>query len=127
MSPVQNVSATDRYVRLRWLALGGHALALTAAALLGFQLDVPALGAVLFIEVATAAWLSLRRPYVHGDASRWLVAIMLLDAGLLVALLYLTGGPHNPMSVVVMVNVALAAVLLPPSRATLVTLSLIHI
>lgn len=109
------------YLRLRWLALAGHAAGLIAAWSYGFALHLPAVCGILAVELVSALALSAYAPQRRPAAGRWLVGLMLLDAVLLMALLYLTGGPHNPMSVVIMVNVALAAVLLRPRAAAAVT------
>jgi hypothetical protein len=44
-----------------------------------------------------------------------LAAVMMLDIALLTAVLYYTGGPFNPFSFLYLVNIALAAVILPPA------------
>ncbi len=126
MNPIE--LSTDRtsaalrgYARLRWLACAGHFAALGVTWALGFALDLPALAVVLGVELAAGLAVHVRRPAQGEHAEAWLVGLMLLDAVVLIALLYLTGGPHNPMSVVVMVNIAMAAIMLPPSRAWGVT------
>src|SRR4029079_1827826 len=43
-----------------------------------------------------------------------MVSDILLDVGFLMSVLYYTGGPFNPFSFLYLVNVALAAVILPP-------------
>lgn len=110
-------AALRGYVRLRWLAFAGHVVALCATWSLGFALDLPALSAVLGVELAAGMAVAAARPSQGDRAAAWLVWLMALDVVVLIALLYLTGGPHNPMSVVVMVNIAMAAVMLPPARA----------
>jgi two-component system sensor histidine kinase RegB len=99
---------------LRWGALAGQlATILVVDRVMGIDLPLVPLGAVLAIgvvsNVALNAW---RRRADVSDAM--LAAVMLLDVGLLTAALYLTGGPFNPFSFLYLVNVALAAMLLPP-------------
>ena len=105
------------YVRLRWLAIGAQVCALGAAWVYGFEVLLPWTGAVVAIELLFAVALSFvdlsRRPRQEV----WLIGLLCVDVVALVALLYLTGGPHNPMSVAVMVFVALAAVMLRPAFA----------
>jgi two-component system sensor histidine kinase RegB len=69
---------------------------------------------VLAIEVASNAAAELWRRRAAEVSERALGALMLLDVGLLTALLSLTGGPLNPFSSLYLVNIALAAVVLSP-------------
>lgn len=99
---------------LRWGALAGQlATILVVDRGMGIDLPLVPLGVVLAIgvvsNVALNAW---RRRADVSDAM--LAAVMLLDVGLLTAALYYTGGPFNPFSFLYLVNVALAAMLLPP-------------
>lgn len=105
-------------VRLRWLAVMSQALAvLVVKGLVGLDLSA---GPLLFVILGTAltnlalmVWLR-RGPNVE----QWMLASMMaLDFGLLTALLYLSGGPSNPFSVLFLVHVALAAVVLKPRYA----------
>lgn len=105
-------------VRLRWLAVMSQALAvLVVKGLVGLDL---AAGPLLFVILGTAVtnlalmlWLR-RGPRVE----QWMLAgMMALDFGLLTALLFLSGGPSNPFSVLFLVHVALAAVVLKPRYA----------
>lgn len=99
---------------LRWGALAGQlATILVVDRVMGIDLPLVPLGVVLAVgvvsNVALNAW---RRRDDVSDAM--LAAVMLLDVGLLTAALYLTGGPFNPFSFLYLVNVALAAMILPP-------------
>ena len=99
---------------LRWGALAGQlATILVVDRVMGIDLPLVPLGVVLAIgvvsNVALNAW---RRRDDVSDAM--LAAVMLLDVGLLTAALYFTGGPFNPFSFLYLVNVALAAMILPP-------------
>ena len=100
-------------VTLRWGALAGQLATIVAVdRLMGIALPLVPLAAILAIGVASnvalAAW---RRRAAVEDAM--LAAVLLLDVGLLTAVLYFTGGPFNPFSFLYLVNVALAAVILP--------------
>jgi two-component system sensor histidine kinase RegB len=105
------------YLRLRWIALGGQVFALGLAAALGFVVELLIFGPLLLAQLVLAVALEAADAVRLRNADAWLLRLMLLDATLLVALLYLTGGPHNPFSVLLLVNVALAAFLLPPRQA----------
>ena len=100
-------------VTLRWGALAGQlATILAVDRIMGIALPLGPLAGILAIGVASnvalAAW---RRRTTVEDAL--LAAVLLLDVGLLTAVLYFTGGPFNPFSFLYLVNVALAAVILP--------------
>jgi two-component system sensor histidine kinase RegB len=100
---------------LRWGALAGQlATILVVDRVMGIPLPLGPLGLVLAVGAASNLALgSWRRRADVADAT--LAAVMLLDVGLLTAVLYFTGGPFNPFSFLYLVNVALAAVILPPA------------
>ncbi len=100
--------------RLRWAAAAGQ---LAAAGVVRFWLEssVPVfpITAILLVTVASNLWLAWYSK--QGKASDWLTGpVMALDLCLLTALLYWTGGPSNPFSVLYLVHVTLSAVMLPP-------------
>lgn len=99
---------------LRWGALAGQlATILAVDRIMGIDLPLLPLGVVLAIGVGSNLALgSWRRRADVEDGM--LAAVMLLDVALLTAVLYYTGGPFNPFSFLYLVNVALAAVILPP-------------
>jgi two-component system sensor histidine kinase RegB len=99
---------------LRWGALAGQVATIAAVdRLMGIGLPFASLAVVLAIgaasNLALGSW--RRRADIQDGA---LAAIMLLDVVLLTAVLYLTGGPFNPFNFLYLVNIALAAVILPP-------------
>nr|WP_248362626.1 ATP-binding protein [Anaeromyxobacter oryzae] len=101
-------------VQLHWWAILGQGVIITgAAAWTHIGLPVITLIVLLGLEVAgnvaLGAW--ARRAHVTDGA---IAVVMLLDAVVLTVLLDLTGGASNPFSTLYLVNVALAAVLLPP-------------
>jgi two-component system, sensor histidine kinase RegB len=101
-------------VRLRWGAFVGQGLLVLAVdGSMGIALPTLPLLVIIGVGLATNGGLTLwqRGATQVGDAV--LSGVMLLDALLLTALLYLSGGPFNPFSTLYLVNVALAAVLLP--------------
>lgn len=102
-------------LRLRWWSIAGQAgTILVVDRLLDIPLPVGPLFALVGFGVISnlaARYASLRfRPGVRA-----LAAVMLLDIVLLTALLYFTGGPFNPFSFLYLVQIALAAVVLPAS------------
>jgi two-component system sensor histidine kinase RegB len=99
-------------IRLRWMSLVALAAAAWAAhAFWGLVLPVPSLVGLLVAMAVTNAALAFElrsaapRRNVMGGA-------LLLDAGLLTGVLYLAGGPLNPVSIVYLVGITMAAVTL---------------
>ncbi len=102
-------------VKLHWIAILGESAAIVGVQLAGLmELPLAPLGALvgfaIAVNLALQAWLK-REPVV---SDRFLAAVMLLDTAVLTGLLHLSGGHFNPFSTLYIVNVALAAVLLPP-------------
>ena len=112
-------------LKLRWGAIAGQVATITAVQrLYGVRLPMYAIGVVIALEaLSNLGWqLAMRR---RQPAAWWSATIMLLDTLLLTELLHLSGGPLNPFSFLYLVQIALAAVILP-ARFTwaLVALSL---
>src|SRR5512137_2860316 len=102
-------------VRLHWIAILGESLAIAfvqAAGLMQLPLVPLAalVGVAVLVNVGLQLW--LRREPTVSDG--FLAGVMLLDTAILTGLLHLSGGHFNPFSTLYIVNVALAAVLLPP-------------
>jgi two-component system sensor histidine kinase RegB len=100
-------------VQLHWWAILGQAVVIVAAdAITGIVLPSTTLVSFLVVEVvgnvALGAWAARVRV---TDAA--IAAVMLLDVVVLTVLLDLTGGAANPFATLYLVNIALAAVLLP--------------
>ncbi len=101
-------------VRLRWFVIAVQALVIVVSELLGFEMPLVALGAVLGVEAVlnAGAWAWQKRtPSVRAFHIALAIAGDLL---LFTALLYLSGGPANPFSFLYLVHLALAAMMLPP-------------
>lgn len=118
-------------VSLRWVIVAGELLLLFAA--WAFELDLP-FGWCIAL-VAAGAWANLLTsiaspgPRVFGDTEG--AGQLCLDILQLSGLLFLTGGPANPFSLVLMAPVTLAAASLPrwhvgvvASLSTIATLAL---
>ena len=102
-------------VKLHWIAILGESAAIVGVQAAGLMslplLPLAALvGIAIAVNLALQAW--LRRDPVVSD--RFLAGVMLFDTAVLTGLLHLSGGHFNPFSTLYIVNVALAAVLLPP-------------
>jgi two-component system sensor histidine kinase RegB len=104
-------------VQLHWWAILGQIVIVAGAQLwTDIELPIPLLFALMVVEAAgNVALLVWSRHARVTDAT--LAAVMLLDAVVLTVVLDLTGGASNPFSTLYLVNVALAAVLLPPGWA----------
>jgi len=109
-------------LRLRWAA-GGGALAAGALAGLGPAAPLPlapVLALAALLGASNLAVLGWRRAHPR-PSFRPVAGLLLLDILLLAALLHLTGGPTNPFSAVLLVQVTLSAVMLPASWTALLT------
>jgi two-component system, sensor histidine kinase RegB len=109
-------------VPIRWLAVAGQALALvTVHYALGFHLPlVPALAVVLgsvLLNIVHTVHRSSATRFGERDAAVFLG----FDTLQLTALLYLTGGLHNPFSILIVAPVTVAATIL--SRRPVIALS----
>lgn len=102
-------------VKLHWIAILGESAAIVGVQAAGLmELPLAPLGALVGLAVAenVALLIWLRRNPVVSDG--FLAGVMLFDTAVLTGLLHLSGGHFNPFSTLYIVNVALAAVLLPP-------------
>jgi two-component system sensor histidine kinase RegB len=103
-------------VQLRWGALVGQLLTILIVHL-GMNIKLPIVSVLVVFATeagSNALFMFWARRATFGNSSI-LVVPMALDVVLLTALLFLTGGPFNPFSFLYLVNVALAAVVLPPT------------
>ena len=107
-------------INLSWLlklrygaVLGQLGLILGVHTLLPVVLPLPELFLVITTTVVTNVLASLWFRSRSASAEPLTVALMLLDVVLLTCLLFLSGGPNNPFSTLYLVNIALAAILLP--------------
>jgi two-component system sensor histidine kinase RegB len=92
--------------RMRWGALAIQAASiLVAERLLGLELPIGWMWGLLAIGAASNLWLLLFSVEVLGG-------FLVLDVALLTGLLYLSGGPTNPFSVIYVVYIAMSAVML---------------
>ncbi|MBX3207024.1 MAG: HAMP domain-containing histidine kinase [Labilithrix sp.] len=100
-------------VRLRWGAVLGQTVTI-AIAVLGLKLDLPIVPLALLVmtTVISNAALALRLRRAHDVATRTVGLVLAADVFVLSGLLYCSGGPSNPFSVVYLVHVTLAALVL---------------
>ena len=102
------MTRTQWLSRMRWGALLAQAVAiLFAQLLLEVPLPISWMWTVVGIGAASNLWLLRRQDDISAIG-----AFLVLDVLLLTALLYLSGGPTNPFSVIYLVYIALSAVML---------------
>ncbi|HEY8965165.1 MAG TPA: ATP-binding protein [Candidatus Methylacidiphilales bacterium] len=108
-------------LRLRWVAVVGQiAACLAARFVLKIELPIVTLAAGILVTAATnAAAGAFNRS--RGDGRRGEAAspylcgtLLLLDTATLTAMLYVTGGLHNPFASFFLLHLTIAAILLPP-------------
>jgi two-component system sensor histidine kinase RegB len=100
-------------LRLRWFAVVGQLLTILCAdRIMGMELPLWPLLVIVGIAAASNLWCAswMRRGQPVREAL--LAWIMSADIVLLTGLLYFTGGPFNPFSVLYVVHIALSAVVL---------------
>ena len=98
---------------LRWGAIGGHA-AVLATCIGWLRIPVPLLLPVLVLlaAVLSQAVLWQLNRCLSKPGNSLVGGALALDVLLLTAMLYLTGGPHNPFTILYLTQVAVAASLL---------------
>jgi two-component system sensor histidine kinase RegB len=102
-------------VTLHWIAILGESAAIVLVQA-GGLMQLPLLPLGVLVGLSAAVNLGLQAWLRTGPAvsDGFLAAVMLFDTAVLTGLLHLSGGHFNPFSTLYIVNVALAAVLLPP-------------
>jgi len=96
--------------RMRWGALGIQAASiLIASETFSVQLPVVSMWTLVAVGAVSNLWLVYRR-----DRAGHPGAFLVLDVALLTGLLYLSGGPTNPFSIIYVVYIAMSAVMLAP-------------
>jgi two-component system sensor histidine kinase RegB len=112
-------------LRMRWGAVLGQTLTILGTLLL-FRLPLP-LASLFAIILATAASNVVLQKWMQSARSvspRSVTAVLAFDTLSLAALLYFTGGPSNPFSVLFLVQITIAALVLGTgTTAAIVALS----
>lgn len=95
---------------MRWGALAIEAASILIATQgLGVELPVVSMWSLVAVGALSNLWLASRK-----DRAGHLGAFLVLDVVLLTGLLYLSGGPTNPFSIIYVVYIAMSAVMLAP-------------
>jgi two-component system sensor histidine kinase RegB len=98
---------------LRWGVLAVQVLVIVVASAGGVVLPLRALAPVLLL-VAASNVIAVRRARRPPVPRAWSGGLMAFDTLALTAILYLTGGAHNPFSVLYLVSIAMGALVLGP-------------
>jgi two-component system sensor histidine kinase RegB len=101
-------------IKLRWGSFAGQLATIFGVHSL-LEIRIPLLPLLLVVGIGAASNLAVAlwfRKHQHAVREWHLAGVMSLDVVLLTLLLFLTGGPENPFSVLYLVNIALAAVAL---------------
>lgn len=111
---------------IRWVAIAGQAVALVTVHFgLGYPLPIwPAL-AMVAASALFNIWVSIGRRATVRLGDREVAFYLAFDLLQLAALLYLTGGLHNPFAILILAPVTVSATVL--SRASTIFLSLLAI
>ena len=100
-------------ILIRWIALGGQALAiLTVRFGMGYELPVAACFAAIAISAVSNGWLAARRAPRARLGDREAALALGFDLLQLAALLFLTGGLHNPFAILILAPVTVSATIL---------------
>ena len=111
-------------VNIRWIAVVGQATTLTLVQYgLGFKLPYLAAAIVVGMSVALNLVVSFTQPVGRNLPERQAAAFLGYDLVQVTLLLYLTGGLHNPFSVLILAPVTVSATVL--SRGSTIALGLL--
>ncbi len=116
-------------ILIRWIAVGGQATAiLTVHFGMGYELPIVACFAVILTSAVSNAWLAARRTARARLGDREAALVLGFDLLQLAAMLYLTGGLHNPFAILILAPVTVSATILSRNAtAVLVALAIISI
>ncbi len=112
-------------LRMRWGAVAGQTATILCTLLL-FRLPLPVVALVVIIALTAASNLVLQKwmQSARSVSSRLVATVLAFDTLSLGALLYFTGGPSNPFSVLFLVQITIAALVLGTgTTAAIVALS----
>jgi len=113
----------ETLVLLRWLAIGGQTIGVLFVAFgLGFPVPLLECFVLIGLSVGLNLWLILRFGSAHRPSSLFAASQIAFDCLQLGGLLALTGGLHNPFSLLLLAPVAVSATTLPQRATFLIAL-----
>jgi two-component system, sensor histidine kinase RegB len=98
--------------RLRWIAVLGQSVTVAAVALMGIELPIGPLAALIAATALSNVALHWIRPLARRWSNALVAGVLILDTLLLTAMLYWTGGPHNPFTSFYLLHLAISALTL---------------
>ncbi|SLN12146.1 Sensor histidine kinase RegB [Aquimixticola soesokkakensis] len=108
-------------VVLRWIAILGQVTAIVVASLLfDIRLDIGACALVIGASVLVNLVAGLVFPETTRLPERAATLMLLFDLAQLCAMLYLTGGLHNPFALLILAPVTISATALRPQSTALI-------
>jgi len=110
----------SQLIRLRWLAVLGQTCAVIGSALAGVELPVEILMGLIALVALSNSIVAVahRRDQTNGE--NWLTFIIVLDVALLTAMLYWSGGVHNPFTSFYLWQLVIAALTLKTRDAWII-------
>ena len=116
-------------ILIRWIAIGGQAMAILLVRFgMGYELPVLACATAIGVSAASNGWLAARRAPRARLGDRETALVLGFDLLQLAALLFLTGGLHNPFIILILAPVTVSATILSRNAtATLVGLAIASI
>ncbi|WP_172121810.1 MULTISPECIES: ActS/PrrB/RegB family redox-sensitive histidine kinase [unclassified Devosia] len=113
----------ETLVLLRWLALAGQTIGVLFVAFgLGYPVPLMECAVLIGLSAALNIWLVLRFGPAHRPTSLFIASQIAYDCLQLGGLLALTGGLHNPFSVLLLAPVSVSATTLPRRDTLLIAL-----
>lgn len=100
-------------ILIRWIAVGGQATAILTVYLgMGYDLPLFACFSAILASAASNGWLAMRRAPKARLGDREAALVLGFDLLQLAVLLFLTGGLHNPFSIMILAPVTVSATIL---------------
>ena len=122
MIPSQNSwqITLSQLIRLRWLAVLGQACAVAGSALAGIELPLEVLVSLIALVALSNLLITMAHLRDQTHSKNWLTSVVVFDVALLTAMLYSSGGVHNPFTSFYLLQLVIAALTLETRAAWIV-------
>lgn len=108
-------------IRLRWFAIVAQSLTgLIASQLLDLPVRIVDFGLVVCAEILFNLIARIKIRSGEPTTSRWLMGSVTFDLFALTGLLFVSGGAFNPFTTLYIIQIAIAAMMLPPKKSAMV-------